>query len=140
MLFAVAVLSVVGIAVSSVSQYEHYDTGKSSFCDLDQTFNCDLVNRSAYSEVEGVPVAFVGIVGYAFLLALATLRRKRPETPLILLISSGVGLAFALYLTYIEKFILAMWCVLCLSSLGVIAGIVLLSAGLVAWRAFSPSK
>jgi len=140
MLFAVAVLSVVGIAVSSVSQYEHYDTGKSSFCDLDQTFNCDLVNRSAYSEVEGVPVAFVGIVGYAVLLALATLRRKRPETPLILLISSGVGLAFALYLTYIEKFILAMWCVLCLSSLGVIAGIVLLSAGLVAWRAFSPSK
>lgn len=122
-LLAIALLAVAGTVISSISLYEHYATDKSSFCDFGQTFNCDIVNRSTYSEVQGIPVAFIGLVGYVMLLALATLRRSRPETPLILLIASLAGLGFALYLTYVEKFILAVWCALCLSSLVLIATI-----------------
>jgi uncharacterized membrane protein len=39
----------------------------------------------------------------------------------LLLAGSLAGLGFALYLTYIEAFTLAVWCVLCLSSLVVIS-------------------
>jgi vitamin-K-epoxide reductase (warfarin-sensitive) len=131
LLWVIALLAGVGIAVSSVSLYEHYRTSQASFCDLGQTFNCDIVNRSAYSEVAGIPVAFIGILGYLLLLFVATLRREHPTSPLILLIAASVGLAFALYLAYVEKFILGAWCILCLTSLSMIAAIVLLSTILI---------
>jgi uncharacterized membrane protein len=113
----IAVVAVAGVAVSSVSLYHHFGTSKTSFCTFGQSFNCDIVNRSSYSTVFGVPVALIGIVGYLLILALATVYREKAETPVMLLIASVAGLGFALYLTYIEKFVLQAWCILCLSSL-----------------------
>ncbi len=75
----------------------------------------------------GIPVAAVGVAGYGVLLALATAYRWRVETPTRLLVAAAAGLAFALYLTYIEGFVLDTWCILCLTSLGLIATITLLS-------------
>ena len=123
----IAVLAAAGIAVSSVSLDHHFRKSKTSFCDFGQSFNCDIVNRSEYSTVAGVPVALIGIIGYAALLAFATFYREKAETPGILLFGSLGGLAFALYLTYIEKYVLATWCILCLSSLAVISVITLVS-------------
>ena len=133
-LSAIALLSVAGAAVSSVSLYHHYDTSPSSFCDFGATFNCDMVNRSIYSAVFGIPVALIGILGYGVLLVLSTLYRLKTETPLILLVASLTGLGFALYLTYVEAFVLAVWCILCLSSLTLIAAIAVLSSVLVGQR------
>jgi len=128
LLVVIAVLALAGIAVSSVSLYHHYGTTKTDYCDIGEHFNCDIVNRSIYSTVLGVPDALIGILGYASLLALATLYRSRAETPKILLATSLAGLAFALYLTYIEKFVLGTWCILCLSSLTVIVLITILAS------------
>lgn len=124
----VAVLALAGISVSAVSLQHHYATSKTNYCDFGENFNCDIVNRSTYSTVLGVPDALIGIIGYAVLLALATLYRKKAETPVMLLIASLCGLGFALYLTYIEAFVLATWCILCLSSLTVIFLITVLSS------------
>jgi len=126
----VAVLAVAGIVVSSVSLQHHYGTSKTSYCDFGESFNCDIVNRSTYSTVFGVPDALIGILGYAALLALATFYRARTQTPAILLGASLAGLSFALYLTYIEAFVLATWCVLCLSSLTLISLITVFAAAL----------
>jgi uncharacterized membrane protein len=117
---AIALVAVGGIAISSVSLYEHFATSTSSFCNFSDTFNCDLVNRSAYSTVLGVPVALIGIVGYVLLAALATVYRNLSQTPVLLLIASAIGLGFALHLAYVEKFVLGVWCILCLTSLGLI--------------------
>lgn len=130
---AIAILAMLGIAVSSVSLSHHYRKSKTSFCDFGESFNCDLVNRSEYSTVAGVPVASIGILGYAALLAFATFYRDKAETPGILLVASLGGLGFALYLTYVEKYILSAWCILCLSSLAIILSITALSVGLF-WR------
>jgi len=127
LLLAIAVLAVAGIAVSAVSLQRHYAKSATAFCELGEKFNCDIVNRSEYSSVMGIPVAGIGVVGYAVLLALATVHRSRVETPLRLLVASAVGLAFALYLTYVEGFVLRTWCLLCLSSLALIAGITVLA-------------
>lgn len=128
----IAVLALTGITVSSISLHHHYGTSQTSYCDFGESFNCDIVNRSTYSTVLGVPDALIGILGFAGLLALATLYRAKAETPAMLLISSVAGLSFALYLTYIEAFVLATWCILCLSSMTVIALITGLSSFLVA--------
>ena len=127
----ITIFAVLGIAVSSVSLDHHFRKSKTSFCDFGQSFNCDIVNRSEYSTVAGVPVALMGILGYAVLLAFATFYRAKAETPLILAAGSLAGLGFALYLTYVEKFILATWCILCLSSLALIFIISILSLLLV---------
>jgi vitamin-K-epoxide reductase (warfarin-sensitive) len=116
----IAVLALAGIAVSSVSLYHHYQTSRTTYCDFGDNFNCDIVNRSIYSTVLGIPDALIGIVGYAALFLLATVYRSKLDAPLVLLIASLLGLGFALYLTYIEAFVLATWCILCLSSLTLI--------------------
>ena len=128
----IAILSLAGVVVSSVSLEHHYGTSKTSYCDFGDSFNCDIVNRSVYSTVLGIPDALIGILGYGLLFVLATLYRTKTETPFMLLIASTAGLGFALYLTYIEKFVLATWCVLCLSSLTLIVLITVLASFLAA--------
>jgi uncharacterized membrane protein len=135
---SIAILALAGVVVSSVSLHHHYGTTETSYCDFGASFNCDIVNRSIYSTVLGVPDALIGILGYGLLLALATFYRMKAETPYMLLIASTAGLGFALYLTYIEKFVLATWCVLCLSSLTLIFLITVLSSFVVA-KAMRPS-
>jgi uncharacterized membrane protein len=79
-----------------------------------------------------VPDALLGILGYGFLFVVATFYRTKAEARLVLLAASTAGLGFALYLTYIEKFVLATWCILCLSSLSLIFLITVLSSFLAA--------
>jgi uncharacterized membrane protein len=126
--FAIAILAIAGAAVSAVSLQRHYAKSATAFCEIGERFNCDIVNRSEYSSVMGIPVAGIGVVGYGVLLALATVYRSRAQTPMRLLLAALAGLAFALYLTYVEGYVLETWCILCLSSLGLIAGITILAA------------
>ena len=117
----IAVLSLAGVVDSAISLQRHYAKSATNFCDFSQKFSCDIVNRSEYSTMAGIPVAGIGIAGYAALFVLATFLRTRPETPTRLLGGSLAGLAFALYLTYIEAYELTTWCILCLISLGLIS-------------------
>lgn len=123
----VAILAVCGIVVSSVSLQHHYAKSKTQYCEIGESFNCDIVNRSEYSEIFGIPVALIGMIGYGALGGLATVYRERRESPLLILAGALGGLAFALYLTYVEAHLLGVWCVLCLSSLGLISTIAIVS-------------
>jgi vitamin-K-epoxide reductase (warfarin-sensitive) len=127
LLLGIAVLSVVGMIVSSISLQRHYAKSTTSYCEFGEKFNCDIVNRSEYSSMMGIPVAFIGVAGYGLLLTLSTLYRSRPETPTRLLMAAAAGLVFALYLTYIEAYVLTTWCIVCLTSLAVIAAITVLA-------------
>jgi vitamin-K-epoxide reductase (warfarin-sensitive) len=118
--WAIAALSLVGIIVSSISLQRHYAKSATTYCDFGEKFNCDIVNRSEYSTLVGIPVAGIGVVGYGFLLVLSTFLRLRSATPNRLLLAAGAGLAFALYLTYVEEYVLLTWCILCLISLALI--------------------
>jgi uncharacterized membrane protein len=112
----IAILSFAGMIVSAVSLQRHYAKSASEFCDFSQKFNCDIVNRSEYSEVQGIPVAAIGILGYATLFFLSTFWNSRATTPNRLLAASIAGLGFALYLTYVEAYALKTWCILCVAS------------------------
>ena len=124
----IAVLAVIGLVDSSYALHLHYAKSATSFCDVGESFNCDVVNRSIYSSILGIPVALIGMLGYAFLAGVATFRRHDPQTAGLLLLASGLGLAFALYLTYVEAYLLATWCILCLVSLALISAITVLAA------------
>jgi len=133
----ILVLALVGIGLSLVSTINHYRTDPTSYCSFDENFNCDIVNRSIYSRFpansrHAVPVAIIGLAGYAGIAVLAAIRRRTAAA--LLLAVAASGLAFSLYLTYIEARILHVWCILCLGSLAVIALITFLSAARLARR------
>jgi uncharacterized membrane protein len=127
MALVITVLALIGIALSVVSLINHYKTTPSDFCDLDENFNCDIVNRSIYSKLWGIPVAAIGLVGYLLLLALSRINRQKRIASAILLLGSLIGLGFSAYLTYVEARILAVWCILCLGSLACIVIITILA-------------
>jgi uncharacterized membrane protein len=117
----IAILSIAGVIDSGVAMQRHFAKSSTRFCDFNQKFSCDIVNRSEYSTLLGIPVALIGVAGYALLFALSTLLRRRDETPNRLLIAALAGFAFALYLTYVEAYVLTTWCILCVISLALIS-------------------
>ena len=127
---AIAVLSLAGMIVSAVSLQRHYAKSETSYCEFGERFNCDIVNRSEYSSLLGIPVAGIGVAGYALLVVLSTFQRLDNQTPTRLLLAASAGLAFALYLTYVEAYVLTTWCILCLTSLALIT-LITMFAGLV---------
>ena len=73
MRFVLAVLAVIGIAVSTLALREHYRTDTSP-CSINEKWDCGIVNHSPYAVLWGVPVATIGIAGYLLLGALALKR------------------------------------------------------------------
>jgi uncharacterized membrane protein len=124
-------LCLCGIGLSTASLHSHYTASATDYCDLSQMFNCDLVNRSKFSEVFGIPVALIGLLGYVALLVISVKKNRMFE--ILRFWMALAGLAFALHLAYIEEHILQTWCLLCIGSLIAIAGITLAS-GAEIWR------
>ena len=90
--------------------------------------SCEYGQTSRYGDINGVPVALVGVGGYLALLAVSLIglqpgwdERRGPT--LWLAILSGIGVAFTAYLTYIEAFVIHAWCRWCVVSAGIIAAI-----------------
>lgn len=123
----ISVLSLAGVVDSAIALQRHYAKSDTNFCDFSKKFSCDIVNRSEYSTIVGIPVAGIGVAGYGVLFVLATFLKRRPETPTRLLAASLGAVAFALYLTYIEAYELTTWCILCVASLVLILLICILS-------------
>lgn len=126
MRYIIAVLGIAGILVSFLALVAHYDAPVQQIDVLrsGSHWNSAYVNQSAYAEVHGLPVAVFGIAGYGLVVVLALLRRKA-----LTVYSTGIGVAYALYLTNIEAHILQAWCVYCVSSLILIVLIAFLAFG-----------
>jgi vitamin-K-epoxide reductase (warfarin-sensitive) len=113
--YVILLLAVAGIVVSVLALKVHYDTG-SEPCRISDKWDCGVVNHSPYAVVHGVPVAAIGIAGYALIAILGFMRQRA-----LLLACILVGLGFALYLTNIEAHVLEVWCLYCVISQGIIA-------------------
>lgn len=111
----IVIFCFVGMGLSALSLHNHYSTDPTDYCALDETFNCDLVNRSVYSRFLSVPVALIGLLGYVTLLAFLFWRDR--TVSMLRTFAAWIGLGFSLYLTYIEDRVLGVWCLLCIGSL-----------------------
>ena len=122
MRYVLVLLAVIGIVASSLALREHYRTEGVAPCDINDRWDCGIVNKSPFAVLAGVPVAAIGIAGYLLMGALALKRAYRP-----LLAAAIIGLGFSLYLAHIERDILGVWCIYCVISLGAISLISMLS-------------
>jgi len=128
--YVIVLLAVAGMVVSGLALKVHYDTG-SEPCRINDKWDCGMVNHSPYAVFHGVPVAAIGIAGYLLIAILGVLRWRG-----LLVLVVLVGFGFAWYLTNIEIHVLAVWCLYCVISQVIIAGLALLALGWFGWARF----
>ena len=129
----IIIFSLAGMLIMSYLLYAHYAPTPEggSFCDIGEGLSCDVVNKSAYSEVFGFPMAGAGVVYFALVLALALWRYSQATlmfTAFLLIVLLGPSL----YLSIMSKTVLNNMCILCETSkalMAAIAGIALYAAG-----------
>jgi len=120
-----------GVVVASLALGEHYNTEPSP-CRINDVWDCGVVNHSPYAVFHRVPVAIIGIVGYALLAALAG------RLPRVTAAFALVAIGFALRLTWIEWKVLQVWCMYCVASqviIAIVTALALVQAGLTLRRA-----
>ncbi len=82
--------------------------------------DCNSVNESQWSYIQGVPVAYLGFLAYLAILLLLIFGPKikliRPYIDYLFFFISLVGFLFSAYLTYIEAAVLHAFCQWCLVS------------------------
>ena len=117
------VLALAGAVVSGLALRVHYQTGTQP-CDINEHWDCGVVNHSSFAMIGRVPVAAIGIAGY-LLLGLLAFKRQR----YLLLLAVFAAFCFALRLTFIEEYALMVWCLYCVISQAIIALMLLASLG-----------
>lgn len=113
-----AILSLLGLLVSLYMLAYAVGLTGSVICGIG---DCEAVQSSPYSRIGPFPVAGFGVAGYLTLMALSLLGLQSPFyragwIPPLLLAGGIIGLAFSVYLTYLEAFVIRAWCQWCVSS------------------------
>jgi uncharacterized membrane protein len=122
---AAALVAAAGMGVAAYLTWAHY-TDTSVVCVAGG--GCESVQESSYSEMAGVPVAALGLVFYAVVLALVGW-----DTPLARLAAAVlalVGLLFSAYLLVLQLFVIDAVCSWCVVNDVVIAPALALLTGL----------
>jgi uncharacterized membrane protein len=105
------VLALIGLGVAGYLTYVHYH-GIAPVCGLGG--DCEKVQTSQWSDLAGVPVALLGLIGYVAILA--SLFVAREEALVAGALVALVGFGFSAYLTYRELFSIDAICPWCVSS------------------------
>ncbi len=110
-------LAMAGMGVAAYLTYSHYANQPIACAGL---HGCQAVENSEYSKLVGIPVAVLGMLFCAGLLALVVARLARlpltEEWASVAAFSMTLtGVAFAAYLTYIELFVVEDVCIWCAS-------------------------
>lgn len=92
---------------------------------------CHDVNFSPFSEIHGIPVAVFGIVAYLAIICILILEKKTiflaANGPLGIFGISLGGVAFTIYLTYLELYVIHAICPFCVASAVIITLIFILA-------------
>ena len=93
---AIVAACLVGIAIAAYLTYVHY----SHTAPVCTTGGCEKVQKSKYAELDGVPVALLGLIAYVTLLGLAFVRGVNAATVGVFV--AAVGVAFSGYLLWAQ--------------------------------------
>jgi uncharacterized membrane protein len=115
-------LSLLGLAIAGYLTYVHY-AGVAPVCEI--AHGCETVQTSRWSETAGVPVALLGLLGYAAILAALLLPGETAMTAAAA--QALIGTGFSAYLTYREVFTIRAICIWCVASALVMAGLAVLT-------------
>jgi uncharacterized membrane protein len=108
---ALGILAVAGLGVSGYLTSVRF-AGDEPVCLVGG--GCHTVQQSEYAELAGIPVAVLGIIGYATLLVAALLPGQLGRA--LGLFTALVSFGFSAWLTFAELFIIDAICIWCVTS------------------------
>lgn len=122
----VFILALIGLGFSVYSVQHHMELKASgatdAFCNINDTFNCDDVARSSWSEISGIPLGIFGVSFFLGVFLLAAMVRFREEQATECLQTIGVmhvlGLLVSLTLAGISYFEVGALCLTCIGIYG----------------------
>jgi len=121
------VLSIFGILIAAYVLYS-YVTDSPIVC-VNQ--GCDLVRKSPYANVFGLPVPLYGFLGYIIIMILSFLYTTsvawKNKILLIRFVISAGGFLFVSYLTFLEAYVIKGWCMWCVFSAIIMTTVFILS-------------
>jgi uncharacterized membrane protein len=108
-------LFIFGTLVSLYLVYLHFQPSASEVCQINELFNCDKVNKSIYAKLFGIPVSILGLLYNIFACFVILYLKKDFNLKIFkgLFVLNTFGLLFALYLSYVELFVLYAICLFC---------------------------
>jgi uncharacterized membrane protein len=121
---ASAAVATVGLGIAAYLTIVHY-AGEAPVCAI--AHGCATVQKSGYAEVAGVPVALLGLLGYAAILV-SLLRDDELGRTVTAMLTLG-GFAFSAWLTYVEVAridAICIWCVgsaICMTLLAILSAV-----------------
>ncbi len=87
---------------------------------------CSAVQQSRWSEMAGIPVTAFGVAGYVGALILLSLRGETAR--LLLVVVTGVGFLFSMYLMYRAYITIGAFCPFCTGSAAAMTLLFIISA------------
>jgi uncharacterized membrane protein len=122
------ILTIIGLLVS-IYMTIYKITSNDNMCI--GSGDCKTVNASRYAEVYGIPVAVLGVAGYAAILTVLLLQRKpgffQQNGSLLFFGLSLTGFLFTLYLIFVEVALIRAYCPFCITSQTVMTIIFIIS-------------
>ncbi len=125
------IVLIIAMGVSGYLSYLKIDTSASPACSVGQVFDCGTVLNSVYSEILGVPIAFLGfgvnVVAFSLLLFEPRIPfLKRYAVPFVFGLLLFAFL-FSVYLVYVQAVLITKYCPWCLSHEALVTIVFLLS-------------
>ncbi|MFC1655744.1 vitamin K epoxide reductase family protein [Patescibacteria group bacterium] len=127
-LYIVTFFFLVNIGFSVYLAYEFYYPDESSVCSINAIFDCISVAKSGYAVLFGIPIAILGVLFYVGLFALTVallagfpfnkIHKKFTKSLVYMALRFLVyfGVLFSLALTYIEAFVIHVYCPFCVAQ------------------------
>lgn len=110
------IFSLLGFGVASFLFYEYSFNGP-IFCPTGQ--GCEIVRASSYSHIAGIPVPILGVAYYFTMAALSVVHSHQLSHKLVRklqLLAAAAAVAFGIYLTFLEAFVIRAYCFWCVVS------------------------
>ena len=111
------VLAVIGLLVATYMTIYKW-TNNDAMCL--GSGDCSTVNASRYADVNGIPVALIGVLGYAASLGMLLFENRadflRQNSTLLTFGLALTGFLFTVWLIYAEIFLIKAFCPFCVTS------------------------
>jgi uncharacterized membrane protein len=103
-------LSILGIILATYLFINYLNKPLIESCYVNSQINCDAVTKGSLSNLLGIPVSLIGLIGYIVIFLSSVFKNK-----LLVLGMSAFGMCFCLFITFQEVFFLKVICPVCLA-------------------------
>jgi len=102
-------LALVGVLLALYLYYEYLTKNLYGVCNVNAVLNCGPITTGSLSELFGIPVALIGLVGYIVIFLSAFFKKFK-----LAFYMATFGMLFCLRITFLEIFVEQVICLVCL--------------------------